>query len=97
MKGTGLPITTTRTYDAANQLVSLLERQFRTTTKNIAFTFDNNGNRTRQYDSISSQPTNYVYDGRILSLDTVGEIMAMSDTPGQRQSERSRRNEYAAT
>jgi RHS repeat-associated protein len=60
--GAGTPITTVRTYDAANQLVSLSEKEGSTSLKKITFTFDDNGNRTRQYDSVPKQPTNYVYD-----------------------------------
>jgi RHS repeat-associated protein len=58
----GKPMATTRTYDAANQLLGIVETESTETTKDWEFTFDNKGNRTQQYDSINSVTKNYGYN-----------------------------------
>jgi RHS repeat-associated protein len=68
-KGTGItivtPVTTTRSYDAANEIQKLIEKTGTgggTTTKSLSYTFDNDGNRTERKDSIAGTTTDYSYD-----------------------------------
>jgi RHS repeat-associated protein len=68
--GTGTPLTTTRSYDAANALSRLLEQQSSTVTQNLTFTYDLNGNRTQQRDAVSGDVRSYTYDqaNRLLTI-----------------------------
>ena len=52
----------TRTYNAANQLHTLIETYNGTTSKNLSFTYDNNGNRTKTEDNLHLTSTSYGYD-----------------------------------
>ncbi|MBF6612094.1 MAG: RHS repeat protein, partial [Chloroflexi bacterium] len=58
----GVNTTSTRTYDAANELKSLLEKQGTTTTKDLRFTFNSDGERTQLYNKVSGATTTYRYD-----------------------------------
>jgi RHS repeat-associated protein len=59
--GVTTPTTGTRSYDAANQLLSILEHRD-TTTRNQSFSYSPTGNRTQMLDNIAHTTTSYSYD-----------------------------------
>jgi RHS repeat-associated protein len=54
--------TTTRNYDVADEMTSLLQKQGGTTTKNLTLTYNKNGDRITQSDSVSGVSNAYTYD-----------------------------------
>jgi RHS repeat-associated protein len=60
--GTGAVITTTRAYNPANELISLLERTGGVLSKQVAFTYDAKGNRKTQADGVNPPSITYSYD-----------------------------------
>jgi RHS repeat-associated protein len=59
----GDPTISTRTYDAANELKTLIERgSDGPATKDLSFSYDADGNRTQQVNHLTSSTTNYSYD-----------------------------------
>ncbi len=93
MQNGGTSIVTARTYDAGNRLLGLSETQGSTTLKELAFTHDNNGNRTQRWDKIPEPNpiTNYAYDqaDRLVGIGTYmqyaynGDGLRMRKTQGE--------------
>jgi RHS repeat-associated protein len=59
----GIPTTSTRMYDAANELSGWMEMQGQQPLHQVAFTYDVRGNRIHQVDAITGQQATYSYDG----------------------------------
>ena len=78
--GAGTPINGVRTYDAANEIRSLVETQGVTTLKSIKYTFDNDGNRTQRSDKVGTT-SNYTYDqaNRLISYNSAFQYRYSGD------------------
>lgn len=77
----GSTITTTRGYDAADELKTLLERTNGTTTsKDLTFTYDDNGNRTYQYDAVSNKHNAYTFDSENRLVNAVYGVFGRTAT-----------------
>jgi len=69
--------TTSRSYDPAGELRTLVQQQAGLTSHNLSFTFDPLGQRTRQSDAVGGSAVDYGYDqaGRLTSVGT-GPVVA---------------------
>ncbi len=68
--------TTTRTYDGVNELLTLVQTQGMTTTKDLSFTYSATGNRTGRTDNLTQQTTTYAYDqaNRLVNFNSASSV-----------------------